>query len=278
MPGEPFTFTTASVTPAGIVTTFQEQGQRRIFDLGGTPLEMVWIPPGEFLMGSLAWEGLRSEQPSHRVNFAEGFWLGRFPVTQDQWHYGAKLPPVNGELHPNPSRFKGPDRPVDGVFWTDAQEFCDRLSQDQCQRFQLPSEAQWEYACRAGTTTPFAFGKTLTTTLANYNGNVTYGKEPKGYYRQRTTAVGRFPANGWGLHDMHGTVWEWCEDTWHPHYDGAPTDGSAWIGDRSKSWLVRGGSWYSAPEKCRSAARYRNIAELFNDLRGFRLALCCTGN
>ena len=194
-------------------------------------------------------------------------------MTQAQWRYGASLKAVNRDLKSNPSEFKGENRPVEQVSWKDAQEFCDRLSQDQSQPFKLPSEAQWEYACRAGTTTPFAFGETLTTALANYDGKYTYGNGPKGKNRKKTTAVGQFPANSWGLHDMHGTVWEWCEDTWHPNYDGAPMDESSWIENKSTSQLLRGGSWYFSPRSCRSAFRSHRRFDNFDHLRGFRLAL-----
>jgi formylglycine-generating enzyme required for sulfatase activity len=126
----------------------------------------------------------------------------------------------------------------------------------------LPSEAEWEYACRAGTTTPFHFGDTITTELANYNGNYTYGSAPKGEYRQKTTDVGTFPPNAFGLYDMHGNVWEWCQDDWHENYISAPIDGSAWIiGNDNLIKLLRGGSWSYNPEKCRSAYRHYNIRD-----------------
>jgi formylglycine-generating enzyme required for sulfatase activity len=120
-------------------------------------------------------------------------------------------------------------RPVEQVSWHDAMEFCSRLSQSTGRYYILPSEAQWEYACRAGTTTPLAFGETLSDELANYDAHTTYGSGMRGQYRQQTTTVKRFPANAWGLQDMHGNVWEWCLDHWHDSYEGAPTDGSAWL-------------------------------------------------
>ncbi|MCZ8162317.1 MAG: formylglycine-generating enzyme family protein, partial [Microcystis sp. LE19-196.1B] len=135
-------------------------------------------------------------------------------------------------------------------------EFCARLSKLTGREYRLPSEAEWEYACRAGTTTPFYFGETITGELANYRASGTYAGEPKGEDREQTTPVGQFPPNAFGLYDMHGNVWEWCADTWHDNYDGAPTDGSACIenGDDNRSPL-RGGSWFYDPLYCRSADR-----------------------
>ena len=187
-----------------------------------TVIEMVKIPAGSFLMGSPTSEEshFASESPQHEVTL-ETFWMSQSPITQAQWEY------VMGT---NPSHFKGEGLPVECVSWHDAMEFCRRLSQQTGHTYTLPSEAQWEYACRAGTTTPFSFGDTITTDQANYDGNYTYGNGPKGEYRQQTTPVGMFPPNDWGLHDMHGNVWEWCLDQWHPNYEGAPVDGSAWEG------------------------------------------------
>jgi formylglycine-generating enzyme required for sulfatase activity len=151
----------------------------------------------------------------------------------------------------------------------------------------LPSEAEWEYACRAGTTTPFHFGEILSPEVANYDGNYSYNGSPKGKYRQETTEVGQFPANAWGLHDMHGNVWEWCEDDWHNSYKGAPTDGSAWLNEnrtetgtvdndaqqenRTKSKLLRGGSWFDYPGFCRAAYRYLNSRAPRGNAVGFRV-------
>ncbi|WP_039899611.1 formylglycine-generating enzyme family protein, partial [Microcystis sp. T1-4] len=167
---------------------------------------------------------------------------------------------VEKDLDLNLAHFKDrPDsdrRPVEQVNWYDAVEFCARLSKLTVREYRLPSEAEWEYACRAGTTTPFYFGETITGELANYDASETYADEPKGEYRKKTTPVGQFPPNAFGLYDMHGNVWEWCADTWHDNYDGAPTDGSAWIenGDDNCS-PPRGGSWCNDPGNCRSASR-----------------------
>ena len=136
----------------------------------------------------------------------------------------------------------------------------------------MPSEAQWEYACRAGTATPFHFGDTITPDLVNYDGNDFYGSAPKGIDRQKTTSVGSFPANAFGLYDMHGNVWELCQDVWHDNYNGAPTDGSAWeSGGNIESRLVRGGSWLNPPQSCRSACRYEIAPDFDNFLIGFRV-------
>ena len=230
-------------------------------DLGkGVSLEMVVIPAGSFQMGSPDTEEERSddESPLHQVTVAS-FCMGKYPVTQAQWQAVAALPQVNRKLDSNPSRFKGTDLPVEQVSWYDTLEFCARLSQKTGREYRLPSEAEWEYACRAGTTTPFHFGETITPELANYNGNCTYGSGTKGKYREQTTPVGSFKvANAFGLYDMHGNVWEWCADHWHSNYEGAPTDGSAWLSDNDNhSRLLRGGSWFYFPWYCRSA--YRNF-------------------
>ena len=171
----------------------------------------------------------------------------------------AGFPKVKIDLEPEPSYFKGANRPVEQVSWHDAVEFCARLSKQTGREYRLPSEAEWEYACRAGTTTPFHFGEMISTDLANYDGNDTYGSGSKGQYREQTTDVGSFPANAFGLYDMHGNVWEWCEDTWHKNYNGAPIDGSAWVSNNENySRLLRGGSWFFFPEFCRSAFRSNN--------------------
>ena len=225
----------------------------------GLALRLIAIRGGDFIMGSPAHEALRQEDegPQHRVKL-EGFLLGQTPITQAQWREVASWPPAGRALNADPSWFKGADRPVERVSWEEAIEFCRRLSRDTGRSYTLPSEAQWEYACRAGTTTPFAFGETLATELANYNGSNSYANGPKGLNRGQTTPVGMFPPNGWGLQDMHGNVWEWCLDSWHDRYEGAPADGTAWVsgGDQDQR-LLRGGSWLNLPGVCRSAYRHR---------------------
>ncbi|BCL39223.1 caspase, EACC1-associated type [Nostoc sp. MS1] len=252
-------------------------------DLGnGVTLQMVAIPGGTFLMGSPENEEGRSddESPQHKVTI-QPFFMGKFPVTQAQWTAVATLDKVNIDLKPDPSRFKGTNRPVECVSWDDAVEFCARLSNKTGKTYRLPSEAEWEYACRGGTTTPFYCGETITTELANYRGTDweykgtiypgNYGQGPKGEYREQTTNVGDFPANPFGLFDMCGNIWEWCQDEWHENYDNAPTNGSAWLSDNNQQWLLRGGSWNYFPWLCRSAVRSRSARDRRSDFVGFRV-------
>jgi formylglycine-generating enzyme required for sulfatase activity len=224
----------------------------------GVNLEMVAIPRGQFLMGSPASETRRgsNDKPQHTVKI-QPFFMGKFPVTQAQWRVVAAWDKVNIDLNSDPSSFTGNNRPVETVSWDDAVEFCARLSRKTNRIYRLPSEAEWEYACRAGTTTPFCFGKTITPELANYDCNSTYGAGSKGECREQTTDVGIFPANLFGLYDLHGNIYEWCQDEWHNHYNGAPDDGSAWVSDNDNQIRVlRGGSWQCTPWGCRSAYRF----------------------
>ncbi|MEW6497794.1 MAG: formylglycine-generating enzyme family protein [Cyanobacteriota bacterium] len=255
----------------------QEQDWGFTEDLGnGVELEMVAIPEGSFVMGSPEDEPERSsnESPQHTVTL-KSFFLGKYPVTQAQWKAVAALPQVNRELNPDLSSFKGENRPVETVSWYDAIEFCDRLSQKTGRQYRLPSEAEWEYACRAGTTTSFHFGETITPELANYDGEYTYGAGVKGDYREETTPVGSFGvANAFGLYDMHGNVWEWCADQWHENYEGAPTDGRAWLDENdnyNQIRVLRGGSWNNNPRLCRSASRINGDAGYWYDPFGFRV-------
>lgn len=239
-----------------------------------TGLEMIRVPGGSFLMGSPGDEPEREddEGPQHEVS-VPSFFMGRYPVTQAQWKAAAALPEVKQALSPDPSNFKGENRPVEQITWPDAVEFCERLAALTKRPYRLPSEAEWEYACRAGTKTPFYFGKTLTTAIANYDGNYTYSDGPEGEYREETTPVDHFDiANAFGLCDMHGNVWEWCQDHWHGDYEDAPTDGSAWLSEDEDAGRVRrGGSWFNNPGACRSAYRdYSNPRVSFNPF-GFRV-------
>jgi formylglycine-generating enzyme required for sulfatase activity len=292
------------------------------------------IPGGTFTMGTedeeierlvkkFGWDGFRRERPQHRVTVSS-FYMGRYPITQAQWRAVASRTDLKVEryLNPDPSRFKDPpkpslkseasdsppfegarggsptrwDRPVEQVSWYDAVEFCARLSKLTGKEYRLPSEAEWEYACRAGTTTPFHFGETITGELANYDARKTYADEPKGEYRGQTTPVGQFPPNAFGLYDMHGNVWEWCLDPWHENYQGEPPrDGSVWDennnDNRYQSLLIstkelltdkryrvlRGGSWSGHPLSCRSADRSRNNPVNHIDIDGFRVACVSPG-
>ena len=246
-------------------------------DLGdGVKLTLMLIPSGEFLMGAPEEEpgSQGNERPQHLVEVPQ-FLMGRYQITQAQWRVVYGYPQIERELNPDPSRFKGDHRPVERVSWEDAQEFCERLSAQTGKEYRLPSEAQWEYCCRAGTKTPFHFGEIITAEIANYNGTGIYNNGPKGEYREQTTEVGMFPANEWGLHDVHGNVLEWCEDDWHSNYEGAPNDGSAWVEINRKSTrrVLRGGSWFNNPVGCRSACRDHDSRVI--RLNGFGFRLCC---
>lgn len=244
------------------------------------------IPSGEFLMGAPQDEPESEdrERPQHQVRVSQ-FLMGRYPVTQSQWRVVAGYDRINQNLDPDPSHFNGANRPVEQVNWDDATEFCQRLSQRTGRTDRLPSEAEWEYACRAGTTTPFHCGKTLSDELENYaaqdreiSGTLyqgTYGRGLLGQYREETTEVGRFPANPFGLYNMHGNVLEWCEDDYHSSYEDAPADGRAWVeSDRTETRRVlRGGSWNGPPRYCRSSSRFNITRDDRSFSIGFRV--CC---
>jgi formylglycine-generating enzyme required for sulfatase activity len=199
----------------------------------------------------------------------------------DRWPESVDADPIAKLTEPE--RFQGDLRPVVNVSWFDAQAFCQRLALRTGKNYALPSEAQWEYACRAGTTTPFHYGATISTELANYNGEV-YENGEKGDFRRQITDVASFPANAWGLHDMHGNVWEWCADHWHDNYEDAPSDGRVWVGGEAEQnvgknkvnrhWrLLRGGSWNNRPADCRSAYRDFHLPVPRDFAIGFRV--CC---
>jgi len=246
------------------------------------------IPPGTFQMGSPTGEAERSadEGPQHAVTIAQPFYLGTFEVTQGEYE---RL------METNPSWFArtgdGKDKvagqdtsrfPVEKVSWEDAVAFCDRLNNSSAEkqagrRYRLPTEAEWEYACRAGTVTPFHYGSASDATKANFDGNLAYGGGAKGTYLQRTTTAGSYPSNAFGLSDMHGNVWEWCQDPWHANYDGAPTDGSAWeAGGNATLRVLRGGSWYFYPGFARCAYRVRGSPVGRCSSVGFRV-VCVIG-
>jgi len=264
-----FDFEVVTVDVRGNITSRQRRQAQFISEnLGsGAILDMVAIPGGRFVMGSPNTEARRSnnEGPQRTVNISP-FFMGKYPITQEQWEV------VMGN---NPSHIKGLKRPVEQVSWNNALEFCQKISQKTGKIYRLPSEAEWEYACRAGTTTPFYFGETITPDLVNYDGNHPYGSAPKGLYRKQTTDVGSFGPNPFGLYDMHGTVWEWCSDKWHDNYSGAPTDGSSWETGTDNNRVLRGGGWNCNTVYCRSAYRGRHWAGAVHRSRhlGFRVAV-----
>jgi formylglycine-generating enzyme required for sulfatase activity len=241
------------------------QGYRQILSKK-TSLEMVAIPGGQCLMGAPrneeGWQ--LSQGPQHLVTIAS-FLMGRYPITQAQWREVAKLDPVTIELNPYPAYFEGQDRPIEQITWWEAVEFCDRLSQLTGSRYRLPREAEWEYACRAHTITPFHVGVTLSTDLANYSGidweyagkicsRGSYGQGSLGIDRRATTPIGMFEiANPFGLYDLHGNVREWCADNWRDSYN----EGT--IEDKDRR-VLRGGSWNGGPRQCRSAYRVKFLA------------------
>lgn len=262
-----FNFETITVDTGGnIINRRKLNAKYFIENLGnGITLEMVQIPSGTFTMGASSSEARTdsSESPQHPVSISS-FFMGKYEVTQEQYEV------IMGS---NPSGYKGINLPVEDVTWDMAVEFCKKLSQKTGHAYRLPSEAEWEYACRAGTVTPFYFGETITTDLANYYGHANpYAFAPKGEYRGETTKVDQFPPNAFGLYDMHGNVWEWCQDIWHDNYEGAPTDGSAWVSDDNKAVRVlRGGCWFRNPEQCRSANRSNTYHDSGPSASSFRL-------
>jgi formylglycine-generating enzyme required for sulfatase activity len=219
---------------------------------------------------------LERETPQHWVGIEHSFAMGRFPVTVGQWKLFVRATGWESQSDTDwqaPGFAQTDEHPVTGVSWVDAQKYLGWLSDKTGQLYRLPSEAEWEYACRAGTKTAFHFGDQISTELANYDGHYTYNGSPRGAYLQGTNKAGVFPPNPWGLFDMHGNVWEWTQDVVHHNYDGAPADGSAWEagGDQDRR-ILRGGSWLYNPRYLRSALRNGFSAVLANDIVGFRVA------
>ncbi|MEM6866797.1 MAG: SUMF1/EgtB/PvdO family nonheme iron enzyme [Cyanobacteria bacterium P01_C01_bin.121] len=271
--------------------TVQGYRERLTDDLS---IEMLQISAGRFVMGSPEDEPKRdsNEGPQHEVQ-VPAFFMGMYPVTQAEWRWVAEnVPQVNQELKADPASFKGDRHPVESVSWYEAVEFCDRLSQHTGRTYRLPSEAEWEYACRGQTAPPagdnsqyppFYFGETITTTVANYRGtdweemewSGSYGRGPKGEHRQTTTPVDHFGVtNAFGLCDLHGNVFEWCLAHYHSSYEGAPTDGSAWIDEEAAEnelRILRGGSWVNDPRFCRCASRTGDYPRVSNINIGFRV-------
>ena len=234
-----------------------------IEDLGsGVVLDMLVIPSGSFQMGSPRNDGNPDEHPQHFVSI-RSFMMGKFLITQGQWNaILGKLPPC---------RFKGAHLPVERVSWESAHKFCQRLAKKTGRQYRLPSETQWEYACRSGTTTPFSFGETITIEVANFNGEHTFREEPRGFYFHSTNAGGKFPPNAFGLYDMHGNLWEWCADNWIEDYTDAPRDSSSYQNKETQYRVARGGSWHEPPALCRSAARLQVLETDADEFMGFRV-------
>ena len=304
LPLRGYKFDVVTVNSSGTVTK-RRKGKARYYveHIGGVALEMVEISGGTFLMGSTdaeadqvkreyeqngydaegASKAFRREVPQHTVR-VPAFYMGKFEVTQAQWRAVSRLPKVNKDLASDPSSFNykgyilpasfiGDSLPVQQVSWEDAIEFCERLSLATGRTYRLPTEAEWEYAARGGTTTPFYFGVTITPELVNYDGNKPYGSAPKGISRETTTTVGSlgYP-NTFGLYDMHGNVWEWCMDYWHESYNGAPTDGSSW--DTAVDTLrrvIRGSSYNHDGNHNRAAMRLGPPATAASPSLGFRV-------
>ncbi|MDJ0596988.1 MAG: formylglycine-generating enzyme family protein [Pleurocapsa sp. MO_226.B13] len=258
-------FETVEVDETGEIDKRYPNQQAKFFreNLGNNvTLDMIAIPGSTFQMGS------PKETPQREVT-VQNFYMGRYPITNRQWNAVFDRQGQDDNL------------PVARVSWNNAKKFCTELSKKTGKQYRLPSEAEWEYACRAGTTTPFHFGKKITTCLANYRDNDPYSNEPQGVSREQTTPVDMFPPNPFGLHDMHGNVFEWCADCWHEDYRGdAPSDGSAWIDDNGNcdSHPIRGGSWSNGgADACRCASRWTEEADERLDNVGFRVACFLTG-
>ena len=219
-----------------------------------------------FMMGSPTSEdGHDSDETQHRVKLTQGFWMGKYEVTQRQWEC---------VMRNNPSRFRGADRPVENISWEDCHRFIQKINAEGRVTVSLPTEAQWEYACRAGTTTPFNFGSSLNGDKANCDGNYPYGTMVNGRYRSETAPVGLYAPNAWGLYDMHGNVWEWCEDWYgYDYYGQSPTHNpTGQVSGAGAAHVIRGGCWYGIAQSCRSANRNKNeTSNGSKGVLGFRL-------
>jgi eukaryotic-like serine/threonine-protein kinase len=281
----PFSFETVTVNDSGEIF---EQKQKDALcyteNLNGIPIEMVYIPAGEFLMGgSIEFlypgniadykdyknvaEALEFEKPIHLVTL-KSFFMAKYPITQAQYQ---------AVMLTNPSKFQGDDRhPVETVSWDNAMEFCRRLSELTSKNFSLPSESQWEYACRSGTNTRYCYGQKISFDLVNYSGcehfNDSHREDIQAKCQYKTTFVGNYPPNPWGLYDMHGNVWEWCLDTRHDNYIDAPTDGSAWI-ESDGDHPVRGGAWNDLAHQCMSYKRLFASGGYQTPHNGFRICM-----
>ena len=224
-------------------------------------MKFAWIPPGTFSMGSPNGEKMRQyDEMPHKVTLTKGFYMGIYTVTQEQWTQ------IMGQ---NPSKFQDqPNLPVEQVNWSECHDFIQKLREKDNKAYRLPTESEWEYACRAGTTTPFYTGETVSPDQANYNATFVYGNGRKGIYRERTSPVGSFPPNPWGLYDMIGNVSQWCEDLSYQYPKGEVTDPLSHNGNMR---TLRGGSWIDTPFECRSAFRGGSKPDLRHSLVGFRI-------
>jgi formylglycine-generating enzyme required for sulfatase activity/class 3 adenylate cyclase len=242
-------------------------------DLKEQIIKMILIPSGEYGMGSTEKKAPNTEKPQHLVK-VPAFLMSQFPITKAQWRAVSTYPKVNRELKKSTSSTGARNSPVVYVSWYDAVEFCDRLSMKTGRLYRLPSESEWEYACRAGTYTEFNLGDSITSQYVNYDARSPYCLEPLGIYRGKTSTIAEFHfSNQFGLFDMHGNVWEWCLDHWHDDYQSAPEDGSSWI-DSSHNLMrvLRGGSWISQAKDCRSSRRlYHDESDNFSHDISFRL-------
>ena len=260
-----FAFVAAFVTLAGDAVHAQPKKDPPKDFTNSIGMKFVWIAPGNFVMGSPKEELKRQDnETQHKVTLTKGFYMGVYTVTQEQWKE------VMGN---NPSFFKGEKNlPVEMVSWDDCQAFIKKLREKDKKVYRLPSEAEWEFSCRAGTKTPFHFGEAISTDQANYNGDYTYGDGKKGVYIGKTTPVGSFPANAWGLHDMHGNVFQWCQDWYgdYPQKDVVDPIGS----EKGQFRVLRGGSWNVFPLNCRSACRDWSGPGVRSYYFGFRVAFC----
>ena len=234
---------------------------------------MVVVPAGSFMMGSPSHEEERSESegPQRQVTLSQPFAVGMYEVTFAEWDACVSAGGCNGD-QPSDEGWGRGQRPVIHVGWEDARAYVRWLSYNTGQPYRLLSEAEWEYVARAGSTTPFHFGESISPSQANYNGHYTYGGGEQGEYRNQTVPVGSFGPNGFGLYEVHGNVWEWVQDCWNKNYDGAPSEGEAWETENCGRRVLRGGSWSYAPQDLRSANRYGITSTLRINSVGFRVA------
>lgn len=240
-------------------TDRNKPGDRKEFTVNGVKFAVRYIPSGEFMMGSRETENGRSpDETLHKVNLDRSFWMMETEVTQELY---------TAVMGSNPSHFKDSQRPVERVTWNNAMEFCKKLSEITGRTWELPTEAEWEYACRAGTDGPFHYGDILTFELANFNGSFPYGDVPAGKNRGETVPVMSFKPNNWGLYDMHGNVNEWCADWYHDYLEAGQGQ------EGSQTRIARGGSWFNHAKDLRSAKRVSYVPDYRSHTVGFRAVL-----